>query len=33
MVRIFVVFKRGAYVTSQIADGDEIEIVNIVGGG
>ena len=31
--RNIVVVKRAAYDTTQIVDGDEIEIVNFVGGG
>lgn len=31
--RNIVVIKRAAYDTTQIAEGDEIEIVNFVGGG
>jgi thiamine biosynthesis protein ThiS len=31
--RNFLVIKRAAYETTQIAEGDEIEIVNFVGGG
>jgi thiamine biosynthesis protein ThiS len=31
--RNIAVVKRGAYDTTQIVDGDEIEIVNFVGGG
>jgi thiamine biosynthesis protein ThiS len=31
--RNFLVIKRAAYETTQIVDGDEIEIVNFVGGG
>jgi thiamine biosynthesis protein ThiS len=31
--RNFVVIKRAAYDTTQIVEGDEIEIVNFVGGG
>ena len=31
--RNFVVIKRDAYPTTPIADGDQIEIVNFVGGG
>jgi thiamine biosynthesis protein ThiS len=31
--RNFVVIKRAAYDTTQIMEGDEIEIVNFVGGG
>ena len=31
--RNFVVIKRAAYGTTQIVEGDEIEIVNFVGGG
>jgi thiamine biosynthesis protein ThiS len=31
--RNFVVVKRDAYPTTTVADGDQIEIVNFVGGG
>ncbi len=31
--RNFVIIKRDAYASTEIADGDEIEIVNFVGGG
>ena len=31
--RNFVVIKRDAYGTTQVQDGDQIEIVNFVGGG
>jgi thiamine biosynthesis protein ThiS len=31
--RNFAVVKRDAYATTQIGDGDQIEIVNFVGGG
>jgi thiamine biosynthesis protein ThiS len=31
--RNFVVIKRAAYDTTQVLEGDEIEIVNFVGGG
>ena len=29
----FVVLKRGAFETTQIGEGDQVEIVNFVGGG
>jgi thiamine biosynthesis protein ThiS len=31
--RNFVVIKRAAYATTEVVEGDEIEIVNFVGGG
>ncbi len=31
--RNFVVIKRAAYATTEVIEGDEIEIVNFVGGG
>jgi thiamine biosynthesis protein ThiS len=31
--RNFVVIKRAAYPTTEVVEGDEIEIVNFVGGG
>jgi thiazole synthase len=31
--RNFVVLKRAAFDTTEVADGDEIEVVNFVGGG
>jgi len=31
--RNFVIVKRGEYASTTIADGDQIEIVNFVGGG